>query len=204
MKLSKTYRALLRHKLNLKNRKHLTNHDFTLIASNCVGGVILHELGLRFDTPTVNLWFESEDYIKFLENMSDYLQYELVEIQTDYSYPVGLLNDIKIYFQHYANFQEAKAKWEERIKRIHWDNLYIMMVQREGCDDNMVARFNDLPYKRKVIFTAKSYPDCQSAFCIPDSEEETWEVMDLCRYKSRFTGRRWLDEYDYVGFLNRK
>lgn len=168
------------------------------------GGVILHELGLRFDTPTVNLWFESEDYIKFLENMSDYLQYELVEIQTDYSYPVGLLKDIKIYFQHYANFQEAKAKWEERIKRIHWDNLYIMMVQREGCDDNMVARFNDLPYKRKVIFTAKSYPDCQSAFCIPDSEEETWEVMDLCRYKSRFTGRRWLDEYDYVGFLNRK
>ena len=204
MKLSKTYRALLRHKLNLKNRKHLTNHDFTLIASNCVGGVILHELGLRFDTPTVNLWFESEDYIKFLENMSDYLQYELVEIQTDYSYPVGLLKDIKIYFQHYANFQEAKAKWEERIKRIHWDNLYIMMVQREGCDDNMVARFNDLPYKRKVIFTAKSYPDCQSAFCIPDSEVETWEVMDLCRYKSRFTGRRWLDEYDYVGFLNRK
>lgn len=204
MKLSKTCRDLLRHKLNLKNRKHLTNHDFTLIASNCVGGVILHELGLRFDTPTVNLWFESEDYIKFLENMSDYLQYELVEIQTDYSYPVGLLKDIKIYFQHYANFQEAKAKWEERIKRIHWDNLYIMMVQREGCDDNMVARFNDLPYKRKVIFTAKSYPDCQSAFCIPDSEEETQEVMDLCRYKSRFTGRRWLDEYDYVGFLNRK
>lgn len=85
MKLSKTYRALLRHKLNLKNRKQLTNHDFTLIASNCVCG-ILHELGLRFDTPTVNLWFESEDYIKFLENMSDYLQYELVEIQTDYSY----------------------------------------------------------------------------------------------------------------------
>ena len=79
MKLSKTYRALLRHKLNLKNRKQLTNHDFTMWG-------ILHELGLRFDTPTVNLWFESEDYIKFLENMSDYLQYELVEIQTDYSY----------------------------------------------------------------------------------------------------------------------
>lgn len=88
--------------------------------------------------------------------MSDYLQYELVEIQTDYSYPVGLLKDIKIYFQHYANFQEAKAKWEERIKRIHWDNLYIMMVQREACDDNMVALFNNLPYKHKVIFTAKS------------------------------------------------
>ena len=38
MKLSKTYRALLRHKLNFKNRKQLTNHDFTLIASNCVCG----------------------------------------------------------------------------------------------------------------------------------------------------------------------
>lgn len=79
-----------------------------------------------------------------------------------------------------------------------------MMVQREGCDDNMVARFNDLTYKHKVIFTAKSYPDCQSVFCIPDNEEKTGGVMDLCRYKSRFTGRHWLDEYNYVGFLNRK
>ncbi|MBS6180963.1 MAG: DUF1919 domain-containing protein [Erysipelotrichaceae bacterium] len=165
-----------------------------------MGGVILHELGLRFDTPTVNLWFESEDYIKFLEHMSDYLQYELVEIQTDCSYPVGLLKDIKIYFQHYTNLQQAKAKWEERIKRIHWDNLYIMMVQRAGCNDNIVARFNDLPYKHKVIFTAESYPDCQSAFCIADSKEETGKVMDLCRYKSEFIGRRWLDEYDYVSF----
>jgi len=29
-------------------------------------------------------------------------------------------------------------------------------------------------------------------------------VMDLCKYKSKFTGRRWIDDYDYVGFLNMK
>ena len=30
-------------------------------------GVLLHELGERFNSPTVNLFFGAEDYIKFLE-----------------------------------------------------------------------------------------------------------------------------------------
>lgn len=38
MKLSKIYRTLLRSGLNFKNRKQLTNRDFTLISSNCVWG----------------------------------------------------------------------------------------------------------------------------------------------------------------------
>ncbi|MGZ1316735.1 DUF1919 domain-containing protein [Lactobacillus delbrueckii subsp. bulgaricus] len=29
-------------------------------------GVIYHDLGLQFKSPTINLWFKPKDYIKFL------------------------------------------------------------------------------------------------------------------------------------------
>lgn len=30
------------------------------------------------------------------------------------------------------------------------------------------------------------------------------DVIDLCMYEGKLTGKRWIDEYDYVGFLNKK
>lgn len=48
MKISKYYRTILRLPLNLKNRKLLKNNEFTIISSNCVGGIIYHELGKQF------------------------------------------------------------------------------------------------------------------------------------------------------------
>ena len=48
-----------------------------------VWGVILHELGERFNSPTVNLFFGAEDYIKFLEKLDYYLSQTLVEVQSD-------------------------------------------------------------------------------------------------------------------------
>lgn len=82
MKFSKEYRAFLRSSLNKRNRERLTNHDFTIFSQNCIGGVILHELGLRFDTPTVNLWFSAPDFIRFLERPQHYASCEVKELET--------------------------------------------------------------------------------------------------------------------------
>lgn len=30
------------------------------------------------------------------------------------------------------------------------------------------------------------------------------DSVNLCKYEGKFTGKRWIDEYDYVGFLNKK
>ena len=46
-------------------------------------------------------------------------------------------------------------------------------------------------------------PEIKSAVCIPGSEEEN-HILDICKYKSKWTGRRWLDDFDYVAFLNTK
>lgn len=61
-----------------------------------VWGVILHELGERFNSSTVNLFFSAEDYIKFLDKLDHYLSQTLVEVHSDKDYPVAKLDDITI------------------------------------------------------------------------------------------------------------
>ena len=202
----KVYRKILRYNLNQRNRSKLKNTDFSLLSMNCVGGVVLHELGLRFNSPTINLRFTAKDYLKFLKNLNHYLY----EVDLVYSkgeslkcgFPVGRLDDISIYFQHYISFEEAKKKWFERVKRINLDNLYIVMVQRDGCTKNEVEEFDKLAFKHKVIFTSKEFPEFQSAFYIPNSEIGDNEVKNLCDYQTKLCGKRILDEFDWIEFFN--
>lgn len=175
---------------------------------NCIGGVVSHELGLRFNSPTVNLWFEPRDYIKFLSNLEFYLfgcEIEIDEQYTkEYSYPVGKLDDIHIYFTHYESFEQAKQKWNQRLKRLNLDNIYIIMVQKDGCTKQDILSFDKLKYKHKVIFTATEYPWCNSGYHIPKSEENEDNVRNLIEFKNKFTGKRWLDEFDWISFLNKR
>lgn len=172
------------------------------------GGVVSHELGLRFNSPTINLWFKPEEFIKFLNQLEHYL-YDCeieknVQDSEKYGYPVGKLDDISIYFTHYKTFEQAKQKWNERLKRLSLDNLYIVMVQKDGCTEQDICSFDKLLFKHKVIFTVREYPQYSSAYYIPKSEEDTHNVRNLCDYQSRFTGRRWLDEFDWISFLNER
>ena len=49
-------------KINKKNKLRLTNNDFSLITSNCTGGIVYHWLGLRLNAPFINLLRSNEDY----------------------------------------------------------------------------------------------------------------------------------------------
>lgn len=204
--MTKGYRTLLRYKLNRLNRKRLRNHDFSIISSNCVGGVISHELGEKFNSPTVNLYILPEDYIKFLKNLKFYInQANLIEdfIQSkEKGYPVGMLADIRLYFVHYLTFYQAEQKWYERCKRINWSNLYIMMVERDSCTADNISEFDILPYNHKIIFTTSRRLDIKSSYYIPGTVDNNDEVIDLCLYKGKFTGKRWIDDFDYIDFLN--
>ena len=167
-----------------------------------------HELGLRFNSPTVNLWFTPKEFIKFLSQLEHYLydcKIEMDEKNSEkYGYPVGKLEDIHVYFTHYETFELAKQKWIERLKRLNMDNLYIIMVQKDGCTEHDICSFDSLKFKPKVIFTVKEYPQYRSAYYIPKSEVDIQNVKNLCDYQSRFTGKRWLDEFDWISFLNER
>lgn len=75
--------------------------------------------GYNLKSPFVNLWLRPKDFIKLLSSLREYMGYDLkFTTEEGIEYPVGLLKDIKIYFQHYKTEEEAKAKWNERAKRM--------------------------------------------------------------------------------------
>ena len=51
----------------------------------------------------------------------------------DNSYPLALLDDIEIHFLHYQSESEAREKWQRRLARIHWDNLYFKFNDNDQC-----------------------------------------------------------------------
>lgn len=181
--------------------RKLANPDFTIIASNCVGTFIYYDLGIPFLSPTINLTIGMNDFVRFAENLREYMEEEIVEIKGEKDCPAGMLGDIRINFVHYDTFEEGVRKWQERKKRINWDNLFFIGSERGECTYETIRRFDQLPYDNKVILTHVRYPEFSSAYCIKGFEENE-ELGMILNYKKRFLKRRYLDDFDYVTFLN--
>ena len=188
----KLYRKFIRFRLK--------NKDFSVIASNCNGGFILSDLGVKFNTPTINLFLYPEDFLNFVSNIKENLKYELIKETSDCEYPVGRLNNIKIHFMHYKTFEEAKRKWDLRKCRINYENLFIMCTDRDGCTYDQIKRFNELPYKNKVMFTHKQYPEFKSCYYIEGFENEE-SVGILSDYIGN-TSKRYLHKFNFIKWFN--
>ena len=184
-----------------RNRRRLRNNDFTVIASNCSGMFMYYDLELPYLTPTVNLSVEMNDFVKMVRNLRWYMEQEMVEVEGGSICPVGMLGDIKIHFIHYASFEEGANKWSERKKRMNWEKLFIVGSEKDGCTYETIEEFEELPYKNKVIFTHIEYPEFSSAFCIKGFENRD-ELGTLTNYKDQFWKRRYLDDFDYVQYIN--
>lgn len=203
--VSLNYLARLEHRVYVeKNRVRLKNKNFTIISDNCNGGIILHDLRMQFSTPTVNLYMMPEDYLRFLKNPKKYIQTPPVEMHEDgISFPIGIIKDVKIYFMHYESIEKAAEKWLERGARVNFDNLYVMMTDKNGCTKEQAREFDNLPYKHKVFFTSKKQFDISCAVWMRDFEGQP-EVGVLSDWKPGFWKRRYLDDFDYIGFLNER
>lgn len=186
---------------NKRNLFRLKNKNFTIIASNCNGTFMYYDLGLPFLSPTINLTIGMNDFVKMVENLEWYMEQEIIEEKGEYSCPQGLLGDIKIHFVHYASFEEGKQKWDERKGRINWDNIFIVGAEKGDCTYETLERFEQLPYKNKVILTHIEYPEFRSAYYIKGFENQK-ELGTTTNYKKQFLKRRYLDDFDYVKFLN--
>lgn len=200
-----SWRKTMRRPLNEKNRRRLQNHAPSVIASNCNGGVLCHDLGLRFNSPTVNLFIPFPDYVRFCEKLEHYLSLPpeaMTETALSLKYPTGYLEDVHLHFVHYATFEEAKEKWFERTARVDFGNLYFMLAQRDGCTSEDIRAFDALPYDNKVAFVDHPMPDVQCAFYDPTYVAEEGGVKVLTDYKSKLSYRRIMDTWDGVAFLN--
>lgn len=141
--------------LKLKQYLDILQSDLTIFANNCWGGYVYHRLRMKFLSPIINMYFLDCDYLKFLKNPKKYVARDLelkemrYNIATDSYYPICYCDDILLYFLHYSSFNEAKEKWNERKKRINWNNIFVMMYTKE---QEIAECFLKLPYKNKVCF----------------------------------------------------
>ena len=97
--------------------------------------------------------------------------------------PIGLLEDIEIMFLHYHSCDEAKEKWDRRIKRINRENLIIKFSQQNLCKYNHLRTFDNLPYKKKIVFTKNSYPELNSAIQLPFYQNNISLLSDIHEYR---------------------
>lgn len=187
-------------------RKRLRNTTFSLISNNCIGGIISHDLGLQFRSPTIDLFIPDEDFILFCQHLSYYLSLPVVQEDTELDYPVGALQGeygtVRIHFRHYGSFEEAKDKWEERKSRVDPDNLYVMMEAKK-CGRTRLAQFDRLAIPHKVVLTDGPHPEIPCSFPLDgDFYGDTYFEGKLITYPKRRL-RRYLGVFDYVAFFNK-
>lgn len=186
-----------------KNRRKLKNTDFTIISNNCWGGFVYQKYGLKYQSPTIGLFFIGNDYIKFCANLKYYINqplkfisfkssqnYELIK-KSEIEYPVAKLDDIEIYFMHYDSEEEALEKWERRVKRINLDRILFKLSQRkQEFEKRDIEEFMKLPLKNKVCFTYDEFPE---TILIPELEKCIGDEVTLIS--------KYFDELDVLNQL---
>ena len=176
----------------------------SVICNNCVGAMILHDFGLKFNSPFVNLFIEPDDYIELLSNIKYYLsdQTDLKDISQQSPYPIGLLNNrIKIHFLHYKSFEDAKSKWINRCRRLNFSDLYVIFVQQKGWNTSHLKAFQTLNFEHKIMLVNK--PDLayySNFFYLPgwENEKQLGTITDF----SNLIGSRYFDYVNWKTFLN--
>ena len=143
----------------------LKNNNFTLLTHNCLGGIIYHNLGLQFLSPTINIQFNSkQEFFKFCKHLNYYLTLQLEEcFDNTFPYPIAQLGDLTLHLVHYKTFQDAFNKWEIRKKRVNLNNIYI--ITDDYCSENLrlsneyLWEFTELKCAKNIIIFTQEKTD---------------------------------------------
>lgn len=183
-------------------RSRLLNTTPSFLCPNCIGGILFHDLGLEFRSPTINLMMYQRDFVKFVLNLDSYLQEDLRFFShAQYSFPCAHLGDLTIHFTHYKAQEDAEKKWESRIKKIDRDNLFIFLEERDGLSQTDIENLGHIHARGLVVFTANKYPNIPYALQIP-KYSRFGEVGNILK-KSYLSGKHEYEHFfDFVKWFN--
>ena len=139
-------------------------------------------------------------------NLDYYLKLELTNCSNDEvnsigeEYPMARLGDIIIHLVHYKTFAEGYDKWEERKKRINFDNIYIIandyVNDKTRLSVEKIQAFGELKCKNVVVFT-------QEEMKIPHTLYLGTKKLKDLQKTNKITGLKGFEvNFDYVKFLN--
>ena len=193
------------NRLQKRNR----NHDFSLITNDCIGGVICHDLGEQFRSPTVNLWIPNTQFLEFAQNLQYYLSCEIQETPDPAKpYPVGTIVPtdnrhipIEVNFMHYPSFEVGYAKWKERSDRVNYDRLYFIWHYYDEPGPDRLRIFDQ--WDARTLAIVHEPVDGIRSYGLTHCYEQNphnGKILDVIEK----SGKRYLDEIDYIGFLNQR
>lgn len=121
-------------------RKKLFKGDIpTIISNDCMAGTIYQMLGLPMISPTINVGFLDEDYIKLCRNPKHYFDIEvsyfemgrmtffLNGVAQTIDMPCSKVDDITIYWGHTEPDGSFLKRWNIMRKRVNYNNLIFCM-----------------------------------------------------------------------------
>ena len=197
----KASRALFHSRL----RREVANRDFTIISNNEWGEKVYRDLGMKYTSPFIGMHIYAPDYLRLLENFEFYMGQRLkFTLHSKYgwrekNYPIGLLGeDVEIHFHQYKYRQEALEKWNERVERINWDNLFFKLGDQYRCTAECIERFDELPLKNKVCFTAKPYGHLKSVVYFSEQKVAGDLENEQGDYQKYFDLAKWLNSGEVV------
>lgn len=182
------------HYLLRTKRKSLRNVEpFTIMASNCLGGLLYHSYGLQFTSPLVNTRVNSDEFVRFVLNYKAYLGEKLKFITSNEPFPVARLGDVVINFVHYKTQEEAESKWKERKDRIIEDRLFIILNDCDGVSEKEIRYLDQSSLENIIVFTSKKIFNSRSSFFLPPFEG--LPCVGNTMIKSLLTGEMLVERY---------
>ncbi|GIU70317.1 MAG: hypothetical protein KatS3mg002_1553 [Candidatus Woesearchaeota archaeon] len=177
------------------------NKDFTVISNDCWGAEIYKDTNLPYLTPFVGLMIMAPCYIKLLQNLEllkteplKFTENSKYPLNISKKYPIGLIKDIEIHFLHYADEAEAASKWERRVKRMNWDNLFIKFDgSKDFATPELVKKFDELPYKNKICLVNEKEAHLNSVIKISEWNPDGKLMYRFCQ-----------KEFDVINWINNK
>ena len=98
-------------------RRRVKNRRFLLIASDCNGGLLLHDLGMQFTMPTVNMAFHR--FEKLCTHLDEYLAMMPVPMDApERSYPMFTLGEAVIEVRPDCTRKEMAKKLKTAIAAV--------------------------------------------------------------------------------------
>lgn len=160
----------IRRKPYISKVKKLVDKDTSIITPNCFAGRIMQDLGMKYNTPTLGLYFMYPDYIEFLSHLEFYLKETKIQFvehskyplgderraKWKHWYPIGLLDGkVEIHFLHYYSEAEAAEKWYRRAKRVNFEKLLVIGMDQNLCTKQDMQKFDRMPFRNKVFFSSR-------------------------------------------------
>ncbi|MFZ1235840.1 MAG: DUF1919 domain-containing protein [Prevotella sp.] len=182
----------------LNNRKRNNQKELSILCGNCIGGYMYYQLGVRFDSPTVNLVITN--MYKYIMNLNHYCNCKLENTGefVDGGIPVARLDDIRIVLTHYKTFEEGKKYWEKRVPRIHKDNMYVIEFDI-SLDEEKIKNYGSLKCRKLIIFTSKKY---DYPYCFQVKEFSGLDHVGNILGKTLLGKWKFEKYFDWVGWLN--